>query len=470
MYVGGQWKDSAETKDVLDKYTGEKTATCAVSSQEDVDEAVAFCRQSLRKNALTPAQRAAVLRKAGDLLLARTDEFAYDICREAGRLIGDAKGEVTRSKLVFDLAAEEAGRIAGEMVPVDGMAGNENKICFTLRVPVGVVCCITPFNVPLSLTVHKVLPAIAAGNAVVLKPASDTPGFAVKLVETLLEAGLPAGHISLVLGGGDTVGEMLLKNQDINFYSFTGSLAVGEHIKNTIGLRRCSMELGSNAACIVHKDAGDIKKIAGMVGGKAYANAGQVCMRPQRIFVHEDVYNEFVEHSKAFAESLKVGSPYEADTKVGPMISVKEVDRVEAWIQEAIDEGAALVCGGKRQGERNYMPTVLTDVKDSMKVVGRELFGPAIVIIPYSDFDEAISRANDSIYGLQTGVFTQNLNLAMKAAKEIEAGGIIINETPFTRVDTMPYGGIKKSSAGGKEGPKYVIEEMTDVKTILINL
>jgi acyl-CoA reductase-like NAD-dependent aldehyde dehydrogenase len=356
------------------------------------------------------------------------------------------------------------------MVPVDAMPGTESKMCFTLRVPVGVVCAITPFNVPLSLTVHKICPAIAAGNTVVLKPTQSTPGFAVKLVEILLKAGLPAGHISLVLGGGATVGEALLHNQDIAFYSFTGSLAVGEHIKNTIGLRRCSLELGSNAAVIVHKDAANVPAAATACAGKGFANAGQVCMKPQRLYVHQDILRQFTDTAVAFAKKLVVGDPADPKTNIQPMVDEKEVERVDAWIKEAVAGGAEVLTGGEKEGTRFYKPTILTNVKKGMKVVDGEIFGPVVVIIPYTDFDDAIKQANDTIYGLQAGVYTSDINLAMKAAKKIAAGGIIINDTSFTRADNMPYGGIKKSSAGGKEGPKYVIMEMTDVKTIFLSL
>ena len=356
------------------------------------------------------------------------------------------------------------------MVPVEGMAGAESKMCFTVRVPVGVVCAITPFNVPLSLTVHKVAPAIAAGNTVVLKPTSETPGFAVKLVEALLKAGLPKNHIQLVLGSGATVGEALLKNPEINFYTFTGSKATGEHIRNTVGLRRSTMELGSNAPVIVHKDVSDVKAAAVSCCAKGFANAGQVCMKPQRLYVHEDIYEEFVTAGAAFANSLKVGNPKDPETKVGPMISTANVDRVDSWVKEAVAGGAEIAAGGKKVGEHCYAPTILTKVKKGMKVVDQEIFGPVVVVIKYSNFDEAVAQANDSIYGLQAGVFTTDFNLAMKAVRNVEAGGVIINETSFTRVDSMPYGGIKNSSVGGKEGPRYVIEEMTDVKTILIQL
>ena len=470
MYINGEWRDSKETKPVYDKYTGQQVATYAVTSIDEVNEAVAAAKRSFEEVKLPPAQRAEILVKAAQYIVEDYEEMAQLICEEAGRLIGDSRGEATRSKGAFELSAEEGCRICGEMVPVDGMAGAENKMCFTVRIPVGVVCAITPFNVPLSLTVHKVAPAIAAGNTVVLKPTSETPGFAVKLVEALLKAGLPKNHIQLVLGGGATVGEALLKNQDVNFYTFTGSKETGEHIRNTVGLRRSTMELGSNAPVIIHKDAKNIRAIAANCCGKGFANAGQVCMKPQRLYVHEDVYEEFMAAAVEFANSLKVGDPKDPATKIGPMISTKNVDRVDAWIHEAVEQGAVIAVGGKKVGERCYAPTILTNVKKGMKVVDSEIFGPVVVVIRYTDFEDAIRQANDSIYGLQAGVFTSDFNNAMKAVREVQAGGVIINETSFTRVDSMPYGGIKNSSVGGKEGPKYVIEEMTDVKTILIQL
>lgn len=467
MYINGEWKDSETKMPVFDKYTGEQIATYAASTVEDVNLAVKAARKSLKEHPLTPDARYKILMKAAEYLAEDSEAMAQAICHEAGRLLSDSRGEASRSTMAVELAAEEAKRICGEMVPVDSMPGMQSKMCFTLRVPVGVVCAITPFNVPLSLTVHKVAPAIAAGNTVILKPTQDTPGFAVKLVEAFLKAGLPENHLQLVLGGGSTVGEALTQNEDIDFYTFTGSMEVGTHIKKSIGLRRCSMELGSNAAVIVHKDA-DVKTAAASCAGKGFANAGQVCMKPQRVYVHQDIYDAFLEEVKDFTEKLTVGDPTDLNTKIGPMISPKEVNRVHEWVQEAVAGGAKVLCGGEKKGEHCYMPTVLTDVKKGMKVVDKEIFGPVIVVIPYTDFDDAIAQTNDTIYGLQAGVFTRNLQLSMKAAKEIACGGVVINETSFTRVDNMPYGGIKRSSVGGKEGPKYAIEEMTDVKTILL--
>lgn len=469
MYIGGEWKDSQSKMPVFDKCTGEQIATYAATTVGEADAAVQAARASFKSVELTPTQRSDILVKAAGYLMEEQEVIAQMICHEAGRLLTDSRGEVMRTAQAIINAAEEGRRICGEMVPVDGMAGGESKLCFTLRVPVGVVCAITPFNVPLSLTAHKVAPAIAAGNTVVLKPTQDTPGFAVKLVEALLKAGLPENHIQLVLGGGSTVGEALLLNEDINFYTFTGSIVTGRHIKDKIGLRRCSLELGSNAAVIVHSDA-NVQKAAVSCMAKGFANAGQVCMRPQRLYVHEDVLDKFIDAGIAYASKLMVGDPTDSKTNIGPMIRETEVERVDSWVKEAVAGGARVLIGGDPIGTRFYKPTILIDVKDDMKVVSGEIFGPVLVIIPYTDFDDAICRANNSIYGLQSGVFTSDINLAMKAAKKMESGGVIINETSFTRVDNMPYGGIKNSSAGGKEGPKYAIEAMTDLKTILIEL
>jgi NAD-dependent aldehyde dehydrogenases len=470
MYIDGKWLDSDVKKPVYDKYSGEQIATYALTSQENVDLAIKSAKESFETIKLTPKQRYDILVNAAKYMVEDAEMMAQAICHESGRLLGDSRGEASRSAGALELSAEEAKRIAGEMVPIDGFPGGENKICFTMRVPVGVVCAITPFNVPLSLTAHKVAPAIAAGNTVVLKPTQDSPGFAVKLVEAFLKAGLPPNHIQLVLGGGSTVGDALLKNKDIDFYTFTGSLETGEHMKREIGMRRCSMELGSNAPVIVHKDAADVKKAANLCGMKGYNTAGQICMRPQRLYVHEDVLQEFTDALLAFVAGLQCGDPTDPNTKIGPMISEKAVDRVDSWVQEAVQEGAKVLIGGEKFSSRVYKPTVLTNVKKGMKVVDAEIFGPVLVIIPYSDFDEAIEMANDSVYGLQAGVFTSNVNLAMKAAKEIASGGVIINETSFTRIDNMPYGGIRMSSAGGKEGPKYAIDEMMDTKTIVFEL
>ena len=469
LYIGGQWVDSPAKKEVINKYTGEAFATIAQASLEDVEKAVKSARNSFNTVKLSPYQRYEILFKTSRLILENKEELAQILCQEVGKPIVDSRVEVERAAQTMEIAAEESKRIHGQMVPIEATPGSEKRLAFTLRVPVGVVCAITPFNVPLTLIAHKIAPAIAAGNTVVLKPTSETPVVAAKLVEMLLEAGLPKEHINLLFGSGPVIGEALLNNKDINFYSFTGSPAVGERIRQIIGLRKCTLELGSNSAVIVHEDAPSIKEAAVLCAQKSFANAGQVCISVQRIYVHENIYEEFLGEMKRYTEGLVVGDPMEEKTNIGPMISEKEVERIDQWVKEALKQGAKLVTGGEKIGTRLFKPTILSDVKKEMKVVCMETFAPIAVVVPYQDVDEAISNVNDSEFGLQAGIFTSNLNLAMKAAKEIETGGVIINDTSLYRADAMPYGGVKKSGTG-KEGPKYVIEEMTEEKIVVFNL
>lgn len=466
MYIDGKWEGSASVKPVYEKYTGEEYAVYAESTPEDVDRAVASAKESFRKDALTPTQRHDILMRTAEILKEMQEEIAQSICHEAGRTIEDSRYEVLRAVGSFQLSAEEGRRIAGEMIPAEGIAGDEDKMCFTVRKPIGVVAAIMPFNVPLVLTVNKIAPAIAAGNTIVLKPTKDCPGHAVLLVKALLKAGLPANHVQLVLGPGSTVGEALLKNQDIACYCFTGSLEMGTHVRNSVGLRRCLMDLGNNGGVIIHKDV-DVKDVAITCAATGFTNAGQLCIKPQRLYVHEDIVDEFVQAMKEYAESVAVGDPADEKTMIGPMISEKEVDRIDAWVKEAQAGGAVVVCGGEKISPRVYQPTILTNVTKDMKVVSNEAFAPLVVVIPYKDFDDAIDQLNDSKYGLHAAAFTNDFNLALRATQKIEAGGVIINGSTYTHIPVMPFGGIKNSGVGGKEGPRYCIEEMTDVKTII---
>jgi acyl-CoA reductase-like NAD-dependent aldehyde dehydrogenase len=468
LYVGGQWVDTEKRFDVLDRYTGQPFATISQASKEHVDLAVASARRSFNQVKLTPYQRYEVLSKLSRLIRENKESLAQTLVREVGKPIKEARIEVNGVAGNYENLAEEAKRITGDMVPIDANPGSENRLAFTIRVPVGIVCAIAPFNYPLSLMTSKVGPAIAAGNTVVMKPTQQTPISACQLVELILQAGLPPEHVQLVLGSGGTAGEWLLQNPDINFYSLTGSAEVGEHITRSIGLRRCAMELGSNAAVIVHKD-GDVKKAAVACAQRGFYNAGQVCISVQRVFVHKDVHQEFVEEAKRFAESLVMGNPMDETTTLGPMITEGEVQRVAEWVDEAVQQGAKVVTGGKPQGTRFYPPTVLTDVRPSMRVCRMEIFGPVLVVDSYEDFDEAIRATNDSIYGLQAGVYTRDMSLAMKAARAIECGGIIINDTAYYKVSNMPYGGMKRSGFG-KEGGRYAVREMTEEKLVVINL
>lgn len=469
LFIDGQWVDSSKKTEVINKYTGKPFATVAQATLEDVDKAVQASQRAFKEVKLSPYRRYEILLKTSELLLENKNELANILCQEVGKPIGDSCVEVIRAAQTFEIAAEEAKRIHGQMVPVEASPGSENRLAFTIREPVGVVCAITPFNVPLNLVAHKIAPAIAAGNTVVLKPTQGTPVVAAKIVEILLEAGLPKGHINLLFGSGSTIGEALLQNQDINFYSFTGSPKVGERIKQVIGLRKCTLELGSNSAVIVHKDFPDIKKAATLCAQRSFANAGQVCISVQRIYVHSDIYEQFLNEMKGFTETLVVGDPMDEKTNIGPMISEKEVERIDQWVKEALKQGAKLVTGGEKVGTRLYKPTILSDVNKEMKVVCMETFAPLAVVVPYKEIEEAIENTNSSQFGLQAGIFTSNINIAMKAAKEIETGGVIINDTSMYRADAMPYGGVKKSGTG-KEGPKYVIEEMTQEKIVVFNL
>ncbi|MEC0301300.1 aldehyde dehydrogenase family protein [Peribacillus frigoritolerans] len=466
LYVDGQWEITSESMNVLNKYTQEPVAQISVATKKHVDTAVKSAKTALKEN-FTPFERYEVLMKAAQLLIERREEFARILTIEVGKSIRESRGEVDRSAQTLQISAEEAKRIHGEGVPVESALGSENRMAFTVRVPVGVIAAITPFNAPLNLVCHKIGPALAAGNSVVLKPAEVTPICAIKLASLLEEAGLPKDRLQVMTGNGAEVGEWLLDNQDISMFTFTGSPRVGELIRSKAGLRKVSLELGNNSATIVHKDS-DLEKATTLVSQKSFNNAGQVCISVQRIYVHNDIYETFVAKLIEKTENFVVGDPLDEKTDIGPMIRLTEAERVEEWVNEAVEQGAQIELGGKRNGAF-YSPTILTNVNDDMKVCRQEVFGPVVSIAPYEEIAEVIAKVNDSDYGLQAGLFTNDLQLTMKAAREIEVGGLIVNDASAYRVDHMPYGGVKKSG-NGKEGPKYAIEEMTEERIIVLNL
>nr|WP_231618278.1 aldehyde dehydrogenase family protein [Fictibacillus sp. 23RED33] len=452
--------------EVLNKYTQNVEAAIARSEKKDVDEAVEGAKGAY-KETFSAYDRYLVLTNAARLLLEKKEEFARVLVAEVGKPIRDSRVEVERAAQTLEISAEEAKRIHGEGVPVESAPGSENRMAFTLRVPVGVIAAITPFNVPLNLVCHKIGPALAAGNAVVLKPAEVTPLCALMLAEVFKEAGLPDGRLQVITGDGAEVGGWLLENQDVKMFTFTGSPRVGEIIRQKAGLRKVSLELGNNSATIVHKDV-DLDKAAALIANKSFNNAGQVCISVQRVYVHQDVKTPFIQLLKDKTEQLQSGNPLDETTDIGPMIRQAEAERVEEWVNEAVADGATLVTGGRRNGAF-YEPTILSDVKSDMKVCKQEVFGPVVGIDTYATIDEVIEQVNDSDYGLQAGLFTNDLAFAMKAAKEIEVGGLIVNDASAYRVDHMPYGGVKKSGTG-KEGPRYAIEEMTEERIIVLNL
>ena len=466
LYINGKFETTTETMTLKNKYTQEPTAQIAVATKAHVDSAVKYAKEAM-KEPFAPYERYKVLMRAASILLEKKEEFAQILAVEVGKPIRESRGEVERAAQTLEISAEEAKRIQGNGIPVEAASGSENRMAFTVKVPVGVIAAITPFNVPINLVCHKIGPAIAAGNSVVLKPAEVTPICALMLAEVLQEAGLPNGRLHVLTGDGAQIGDWLLKNEHVNMFTFTGSPRVGELIRSKAGLRKVALELGNNSATVVHKDA-DLDKAAALISQKSFNNAGQVCISVQRIYVHEDIYESFMAKIIENTKKIVVGNPLDEKTDVGPMISPRESERVEAWVKEAVEQGARIEIGGKREGAI-YYPTILSNVHDEMKVCRQEVFGPVVAVATYSNVEEVIARVNNSDYGLQAGLFTNDLNFAMKAAREIEVGGLIVNDASAYRVDHMPYGGVKKSGTG-KEGPKYAIEEMTEERIVVFNL
>lgn len=466
LWINGESWDTGTHLTVTDKANGAPWATISQAGAKEVDAAVTAASQVFANKPLTVAQRYEILTKAAALIRSRNKDLALTMAYEAGKPLRDALAEVERAADTFTWAAEEAKRIHGEMVPLEATPGSENRLAFTIRVPIGVVCAITPFNFPINLVAHKVAPALAAGNAVVLKPASYTPIVAAKLCAIMADAGLPPGWLNLVVGSGDSVGNALLTDARIGFYTFTGSVPVGEALKRTIGLRRCTLELGSNSAVIVHEDA-DIANAATQCALKGFSYAGQVCLSVQRILVHRAVAEQFTTKLVSVTQGLRVGDPKDSTMDIGPMISEGEARRAESWIREAVAEGASLLTGGQRDGQF-LAPAVLANVQPQMRVVCQETFAPIVTVQTYETLDEALGMANDSEFGLQAGIFTGSLAVAMAAARGLRVGGVMINDTSFYRAGQMPYGGVKRSGMG-REGPRYAVEEMTELRLVVLN-
>jgi acyl-CoA reductase-like NAD-dependent aldehyde dehydrogenase len=466
LLVAGEWIDDSSTLPVLDKYTGEVIATVPAASRETVERAIAAAHAAFPAYAKTPAHvRFRILEKTARLLDQYKEEIATLICREAGKAWKYSLGEVARGAETFQFAAEEAKRIHGETVPMDASAAGEGRMGFYVRSPVGVVAAITPFNFPLNLVAHKVGPGLAAGNTIVLKPASTTPVTALRLGEILQEAGLPPGVFNIVAGPGGTVGDWLVTDPRVRKVSFTGSPPVGEAIIRRAGLKKVTLELGNNSGTIIEPDANLDEAIPRCVMS-AFANSGQVCISLQRLYVHQAIAPEFIRRFIDATAKLTVGNPIEKDCDVGPMIDEAEAIRAEAWVREAAAEGAKVLIGGKRAG-RVFYPTVLTRVRPDMKVMCIEAFAPLVSIYEYASFEDAVQMVEDSPYGLQAGVYTNDMRKALYAVEHINAGGIMINDTSIFRVDHMPYGGNKMSGLG-REGVRFAIDEMTNIKMVVI--
>ncbi len=466
ILINNTWRQTDIRMPVCSPYDGTAVADVYRAGEAQIGEAL---KAAVKAFAVTrnraSHERAVLLSNTADLLQKRNDELARSIALEAGKPITAARAEVQRAVTTFSLAAEEATRMGGEVLPLDITPAAGNRIAITRRFPIGPVLAITPFNFPLNLVAHKIAPALAAGNTVVHKPSSATPLTALKLGEALLEAGLPEGAVN-ILPCSAGLAEKMVTDERIRMVSFTGSPDVGWKLKHICGRKKISLELGGNAAVVVEPDADINLAVARSVFG-GYVYAGQVCIGLQRIYVHENIYSEFEKKFIEQVEAIKTGDPLSEETFVGPLIQPGEAERIHEWVEEARQLGGEVLCGGTYSGNI-YLPTVLARVPDHARCVRCEIFGPVTVLFPYTSFDKALAEVNNSDYGLQAGIFTRDIEKIFTAFKRLEVGGVMVNEVPTFRVDNFPYGGIKHSGFG-REGVKYALEEMTDIKVMVMH-
>ncbi len=468
LWIGGQWLDTSDLLPVVNKFDDSPIGSIPQADEALVMRAVAEAKKAAPVMAEMPAyRRSEILLETARLIRENGEEFARTIAAEAGKALKFARVEVERSVSTFTFAGEEAKRIHGQTVPLDAVHGGEGYFGFYQRKPVGVIAAISSFNFPLNLVAHKVAPALAAGNSVVLKPASSTPLSSVLLCRVLEQAGLPPGALNLVAGPGATVGEALTTHPDVAMVTFTGSSEVGRGISALAGLKKLSLELGNNSPVILAADA-DIADAARRCALAAFYNAGQVCVSLQRAYCLHSNHDAFAEQWTSATQKLVTGDPLDERVDVGPMISRREAQRVESWVSAAVEGGAAILTGGGREGALHF-PTLLDGVTDKMQVMQDEVFGPVASLLPCDSFEEALERADNSRYGLQAAVFTRDLQKAMLAIGKLNFGGVIINDTPAFRTDNMPYGGNRESGLG-REGVPFAVEEMTNLQMVAIRL
>jgi acyl-CoA reductase-like NAD-dependent aldehyde dehydrogenase len=466
-FLGG-WTTGAESAEVHAPYDDALLGSVPVMTPADVDAAVAYAKAALHAEPLPQWKRAEILDRAAELLLERRDQFGRCIAWEAAKPIRTARAEAERAASTMQFSAAVARTLTGETVPLEASAAGEGKIGFVLRVPIGVVGAISPFNFPLNLVAHKLGPAIAAGCPVVLKPAMQTPFSSILLARMLIEeCGLPPAYLQIVTGGGTSVGGALVDNPDVALITFTGSPEVGWSIRAKAPRKRVGLELGNNAPVIIDSD-GDWQTAVAKIKIAGFSHAGQSCISTQRIFVHESLVEPVAAALTDAVKTLVVGDPLDEATDVSALISKGERDRVKAWIDEAVADGGRVACGGEIGADGVLQPTVIVDATPEMSVCALEVFGPVVAIQSFADFDEALQRANDTRYGLQAGVFTADVSKAIKAARTLDFGGVLINEVPTWRADQMPYGGLR-DSGNTREGPAYTVREMTEERLIILN-
>ncbi|HZQ71851.1 MAG TPA: aldehyde dehydrogenase family protein [Burkholderiales bacterium] len=467
VLAGGAWREPARSTEIRDPYRGEVVGTVPVCARSDLDAALEAAVRVRDAAAAMPAyERAALLRRVAVLIERDAEPLAELMTRETGKAIKDSQGEIRRSMETFSLAAEEAVRIEGRHVPLDASAMGAGRMAFLMRFPVGVVAAITPFNAPFNLAAHKIAPAIAAGNTMVLKPPPQAPLIVHRLVELVAEAGAPPGMVNTVYGGAE-IGVALVADARVEFITFTGSSRAGAEIKAASGLRRVALELGGNGATIVHEDA-ELAPAAAACARNAMRLAGQSCISVQSVYVHERVYGDFLGLIETQIRKLVLGDPLDPATDVGTLIDEAAARRVESWVAEAAAGGARVRTGGKRRGAA-FEPTLLTDLQPAMKVVCEEVFGPVVNVIAYRSLDDAFAAINAGPYGLQAGIFTRSNEVTFAAIRRLRVGGVIVNGTSTWRTDQLAYGGVKASGIG-REGPRYAIKEMTEQRLIVFNL
>ncbi|MDX6545376.1 MAG: hypothetical protein QOG02_1150 [Gaiellales bacterium] len=467
LLVGGEWYETGETLDVTSPYDGSVVGRVAYGGGDDARRAIDAAEAAM-KSPLPAHRRAAILDRVAELLRERREEFARTIALEAGKPITTAGIEVDRAVQTITFSALEARRLTGETVPMDAHPAGEGKAGLILRLPIGIVAAISPFNFPLNLVCHKVGPGFAAGCAMVLKPAGATPLSALLLARAFADAGQPAGWLNVIVGKSSEIGDVITDDPRVKMITFTGSSQVGWGIRQRAHKKKVSLELGNSTPVIVLADA-DLERAATAIALNGYAFAGQSCISVQRVYVEDSAHDALIEKLVPKVEALKVGDPLDPETQVGPVIDAENRDRVSSWVDEAVAAGAKLLAGGVVGEDGVLRPTLLDEVSLDMAVACHEVFGPVVTIARIASLDEAIEKANGTEYGLQAGVFTQDITKALRAARELEFGGVTLNEAPTFRADQMPYGGVKESG-NTREGPKFAVAEMTEPRMIVINL
>lgn len=464
LFLSGQWLGTAQTYDLFNAEDNSLITSIASAQESHVLKAIESGKKGAEISAGLPVhERMRILNRAADYIAENSQCYIDTIIAEGCKTRREATKEVARCIQTLRLSAEEARRINGETIAFDQMPGSEDRVGYYYRFPVGLIVAITPFNDPLNLVAHKIGPAIASGNAIIVKPAPATPLSALMLAEALAQAGLPEGVLSVLPGFPENMGEHLITHEDVRMISFTGGLGTGKALMQKAGLKKVGMELGASSPVLVFEDANLELALEATLSGAFWA-AGQNCVGVQRIYVHSTHYQAFVDTLVDKTRSLRVGSKQSEESDVGPMISLSEAERVESWVNEAIEKGARLLCGGERNGAF-YLPTVLEHVPQHCRLAREEIFGPVVMVEPFDSFDEAIDKANGVSFGLHAGVFTQDINKAFSVIRRLDVGGVMINDSSDYRIDAMPFGGVKHSGIG-REGVRFSIQEMTETKVV----